>query len=328
MKISSPVVYGSGAYIAHKTLESAIDNYKVLPYSPYFEYIPPSISYFRDKSADLVHAPINYATFSRLADKPLVTTFHGFVLDKYMDQFSSFSQKIHYRTDLKWLTLKGLKQASAVTCVSNYLAKKIREELHYREEIRTIYNGIDTNKFFPKKNKLKNNSRIKVLFCGNPTKKKGADLIPKILDKIDQNIELIYTAGLRSNKNPIRHPRAYCVGKVSHDDMPSLYNEADILLFPTIREGFGLVVAEAMACGLPVVTTNCSALPELIDDSKGGFLCEPGDVLMFAEKISILAESSQFRSEMGLHNRHKVEQFFNLEKMITEYKSLFEEILS
>lgn len=328
MKISSPVVYGSGAYIAHKSLESVINNYKVLPYSPYWEYVPPAISYFRDRSADLVHAPINYATFSRLPEKPLVSTFHGFVLDKYMYQFSSLFQKIHYQTDLKWLTLKGLKQSSIVTCVSKYLAEKIREELHYTGEIRTIYNGVDTNKFFPEGSKLKNETKVNVLFCGNPIRKKGADLIPEILNQLDAGIELIYTTGLNSNKVAIQHPRAFCVGSVSHDDMPLLYNKADILLFPTVREGFGLVVAEAMACGLPVVTTNCSSLPELVDDNKGGFLCATGDVKMFAEKITVLAESLQLRKEMGLYNRHKIQQLFTLDKMVIKYRHLFEEVLS
>ena len=58
--------------------------------------------------------------------------------------------------------------------------------------------------------------------------------------------------------------------------MPERYGSMDILLMPSVREGFGLSIAEAMACGLPVVATNCSAIPELIDDGKGGFLCPPG----------------------------------------------------
>jgi glycosyltransferase involved in cell wall biosynthesis len=110
--------------------------------------------------------------------------------------------------------------------------------------------------------------------------------------------------------------------------MPQIYQQADILLFPTVREGFGLAAAEAMACGLPVVATNCSSLPELIDNGKGGFLCPIGDVEAFAEKINFLAENPELRREMGEYNRAKVEKMFTLNRMVGEYQQLFEEVLS
>lgn len=117
------------------------------------------------------------------------------------------------------------------------------------------------------------------------------------------------------------------VGSVPFEEMPNLYRDMDILLMPTVREGFGLSVAEAMACGLPVVASGCSSIPELIDDYKGGFLCPVGDVNVFAEKINILAESPSLRKEMGEYNRAKVEKMFTLNRMVNEYKKLFEEVM-
>jgi glycosyltransferase involved in cell wall biosynthesis len=98
-------------------------------------------------------------------------------------------------------------------------------------------------------------------------------------------------------------------------------------LFPTVREGFGLVAAEAMACGLPVVATNCSSLPEIVVDGKGGFLCELGNAEEFAEKINLLANSPELRREMGEFNRARVETLFTEERMIKEYQQLFEEVM-
>ncbi|MRR18410.1 MAG: glycosyltransferase, partial [Deltaproteobacteria bacterium] len=85
---------------------------------------------------------------------------------------------------------------------------------------------------------------------------------------------------------------------------------------------------EAMSCGLPVVATDCSSLPELIDEGKGGFLCPVGDVDAFADRICHLAENARLRREMGDYNRAKVEKLFTLNRMIAEYQKLFEEILS
>ena len=118
------------------------------------------------------------------------------------------------------------------------------------------------------------------------------------------------------------------IGAVPFKEMQALYRQMDILLMPSVREGFGLAVAEAMACGLPVVASNCSAIPELIDDGKGGFLCPVGDVAAFAEKINFLADSPQLRHEMGEYNRSKVEKMFTLERMVKEYRELFEKVLS
>lgn len=96
--------------------------------------------------------------------------------------------------------------------------------------------------------------------------------------------------------------------------MPQRYHQMDILLMPTVREGLSLAVLEAIDCGLPVVASDCSSLPEQVDPGKGGFLCPVGDVNAFAEKLNLLTESPALRREMGEYNRSKVEKIFNLEQ--------------
>jgi glycosyltransferase involved in cell wall biosynthesis len=110
--------------------------------------------------------------------------------------------------------------------------------------------------------------------------------------------------------------------------MPNRYRRMDMLLMPTVREGFSLAVLEAMACGLPVIASRCSSLPEQIDDGKGGFLCPVGDVKAFAEKINLLAASPALRKEMGQYNRAKIEKEFPLDRMVKEYQQVFSEVLS
>jgi glycosyltransferase involved in cell wall biosynthesis len=105
--------------------------------------------------------------------------------------------------------------------------------------------------------------------------------------------------------------------------MPRRYREMDILVMPTVREGFGMAVVEAMACGLPVVASDCSSIPELLDDGKGGYLCPVGDVAAFADRINMLAQSQKLRREMGDYNRAKAIETFGLEKMIAAYRHLF-----
>jgi len=77
-----------------------------------------------------------------------------------------------------------------------------------------------------------------------------------------------------------------------------------------------------------VVATNCSSLPELIDEGQGGFLCGLGNVDDFAAKINLLADNEALRQEMGAYNRAKVEDMFTLSRMVAGYSELFEEVLA
>lgn len=326
MKISSPMATGNGAYVVHRMLAEKIDGYCLHGYNPYLTLCPPllPLSVPKEKT-DLIHTTPDYSIFFRKRNTPLVVTFHGFYLDSFMNKYNTLGQRLHYNNVIRFLTSRALKSAKSVTVVSRFLAEIVKDEMGYPGEIRTIYNGIDVGTFYPAKDIKKNN--VKVLFCGNLTKRKGADLLPLIADRLNAGIEILYTTGLMDRKQNFSSSRLINIGSVPFVEMAKVYHQADILLFPTVREGFGLVAAEAMACGLPVVATNCSSLPELIINGKGGFLCKLGDADEFAEKINLLADSPNLRREMGQFNRARVEEKFTVDQMVGKYKNLFEEVL-
>ena len=328
MQISSPIAGGSGAYIIHQMLADGIDGYRVCAYNPWLTALPPALYMIcRQGHPDLIHTTPDYSFFSKRKDTPLVITFHNYVLDRWMRSYSSPLQRLHYATDLKWITRLSVARADVITAVSHFTADQVVRELGLQTRVRVIYNGVDEHSFAPRKRNTANGGKVRVLFSGNLIPRKGSDLLPDIVDRLNPGIELLYTTGLRSKQRLPDHPSVKCVGQVAFEDMPELYNSVDILLFPTIREGFGLAAAEAMACGLPVVTTDCSALPELVDHGKGGMLCPPGDSGAFADSINQLADSVSLRREMGEYNRARVEQQFTAHRMIRNYISLFEETL-
>jgi glycosyltransferase involved in cell wall biosynthesis len=321
---------GNGAYIVHKTLENRIPNYQVIPYNPYRTLFPPSLLLLgRFSGAGLIHTAPDYAFFHVRKNIPLILTFHNYVLDRFMRDYSSSLQKVHYQTDLKIFTKLAVEKADTLTAVSQYTADLVKREMKLADNIKVIYNGVDHTRFTPKKTKhKKQTSKINVLFCGNLTRRKGAQWLVPIAEKLHMGINIVYTSGLRSSGMLADHSQLQCLGTIPYHIMPAVYQDADILLFPTVREGLSLAALEAMSCGLPVVATDCSSLPELIDDGKGGFLCPLGDVDAFADKIRLLAENPQMRSEMGDYNRAKVEKMFTLDRMVGQYQELFEEVLS
>ncbi|MHB1349598.1 MAG: glycosyltransferase family 4 protein [Desulfobulbaceae bacterium] len=326
MNIFSPMAKGSGAYILHQSLSEKIKGYTLQSFNPYWTLCPPALPFLfpHNSHVDIIHTTPDYSFFFK-KKIPLVVTFHGFVVDRETARYSTFLQKVHHLTALRFFIKLALKSATRVTCVSQFTAEMIRNNLNYTGKISVIYNGVDTTKFTPAKKQ--EDSKVKVLFSGNLTRRKGAHLLPDIASSLDKNIELCYTSGLRG-KNPLPNmPNMRNIGPIPYAAMPAVYQGADILLFPTVREGFGLAAAEAMACGLPVVTTNCSSLPELVVDGKGGYLCEIGNTEEFARRINQLAQSSILRKEMGEFNRTRVEERFTLKQMVDNYHDLFTEVM-
>ncbi|ABC78153.1 lipopolysaccharide 1,2-N-acetylglucosaminetransferase [Syntrophus aciditrophicus SB] len=325
--ILSPMPTGNGAFVLHKIIEAGIKGYRVLPYSPYREFFPASLPFLLcGQKPSLIHTTADYGICFHRRGIPLVLTLHGFFLDSMIQRYSTFIQRIHYKTDLRWFTLASLKTADVVTSVSRFIAETAQQELGLSRKIRVIYNGIDTTAFFSSKNKT-NGKFLRVLYAGNLRRRKGAFLIPVIAQHLNPGITIEYTRGLRVISSLPSAPNLIDIGNIPKKDMPELYRQYDLFLFPSVREGFGLVIAEAMACGLPVVATNASAIPELVIHGKGGFLCEIGNATDFAEKINLLAEAPDLRREMGEFNRARVEKYFTQERMIREYSELFEKTL-
>lgn len=99
-------------------------------------------------------------------------------------------------------------------------------------------------------------------------------------------------------------------GHVPASEKVDYYRLADMLVFPSTMEGFGLVVAEAMSCALPVVVSDCGSLPELVLPAAGGLLAGPSDRDAFARGILSLLGDAALRRRFGAANRERVERLF------------------
>lgn len=101
-------------------------------------------------------------------------------------------------------------------------------------------------------------------------------------------------------------------GYIAEADKVAYYNLADLFVFPSLLEGFGMVVAEAMACGVPVVSSNAASLPEVIGDA--GLLASPTDVAQFSQQILRLAQDGDLRRQLGEQGRRRVAENFSWAK--------------
>lgn len=94
-------------------------------------------------------------------------------------------------------------------------------------------------------------------------------------------------------------------GVVGLEDLRKFYSEADIFVLPSLYEPFGIVFAEAMSFGLPIVATRVGGIPELVEDEGNGFLVPPGDVDSLADAIDKLASDAELRERFGRRSYEK-----------------------
>ncbi|MEK7728915.1 MAG: glycosyltransferase family 4 protein [candidate division KSB1 bacterium] len=107
------------------------------------------------------------------------------------------------------------------------------------------------------------------------------------------------------------------------DDAAAIMQAIDVLLLPSYWEGFGIVILEAMACGRPVITTNISSMPEIVDDGRTGYLIPPGATAALAERAVELLQNKSLRESMGRAGRARVAEHFSHDVMIDRLEKLF-----
>jgi len=333
MNILSPMPTGNGAYVLHEQLASRIKGYRMRPYSPWWTLFPAALPAFSSSRADLIHSSSDYGLFFKRRRVPLVATVHNYVCDSFMRPYSSRFQYLHYQTDLRMFTRRTLETADRVVAISRFMIDRVRDDLGISVPMRLIYNGVDEQQFTPAATSLRRvGAPIRILFCGNLNRRKRPDLLVPLANALGDGFEIHYTEGLAAvgalHEKPLPSAASlHNLGKVAHANMSEVYRSMDVLFMPSVREGFGLCVAEAMACGLPVVAADASALPELVHQGQGGYRCPIDDVAAYARALKRIAESPEQTKRMGEYNRALVEDRFTLSRMVSEYKMLFEEVM-
>jgi L-malate glycosyltransferase len=235
-RVISPMGLGNGAYIVHKILEAHIPWYRVESYHPYWTLFPFALKIVTStKGADLIHTTSDYGIFFHRKKIPLVLTIHGYMLDSWIRTFSTWPQQVHCATDLRLFTKMSLCKASVVTAVSHYIARLTQENLQVSIPIKIIYNGVDTNMFFPIRHSITPQKEVRVFFSGNLKVRKGSHWLPDIAQRLNKNIRIFYTQGLRAKKNLPPAPNLESIGAVPFKQMPDRYRQMDILLMPTVR---------------------------------------------------------------------------------------------
>lgn len=177
--------------------------------------------------------------------------------------------------------------------------------------------------------------RYRVIAVGRYSHEKGHDLLLRIwslVEKACPDWQLdVYGSGDRSpylkmmDDLSIDKSRCHLNGNIV--DVENEYLQSSIFVHPSRSEGFGLVIVEAMACGLPVVSFDCENGPRsIITDDVDGFLIPTFDIRLFANRIITLTKDEDMRRQMGENGLLKSHQY-GIEQVARQWKSLFDELM-
>ncbi len=267
---------------------------------------------------DSIHFPNqHFGRFGMHLKVPYVITVHDII--RYFDMFSDepfIGPPTGLDRRLLSLDYRGVREAAAVIAVSQKTKDDLVEFLEIPENrVFVAHNGVDHARFHPVKRRVLDFRYV--LYVGSEHPRKN---IATILDSMRllkgraecADLKLVMVGGPPSDQ-PFRNQTLAAIaerrleddvmlmGRVPADDLPAYYSGARCLAFPSLSEGFGLPLIEAMACGCPVVISNVGALPEVAAGAAS--VVDPRDSVALANRIAEFITDTDVRrtkSEQGL----------------------------
>ena len=294
-----------------------------------YEFFPTLLGAVRPPNGtNLIHGNSWNAFAFKKRAIPLVVTEHLGVFDPAAPAHKSVPQIIYHETLLRHFVKRSLRAGSAITAVSHFTAMGLQRSLAIASA-QVIHNWVDTRTFIPNGTPARRPGPFRLLFMGNPIRRKGSDLFAPIMRSLGADFELYFTSGRRRLNARKIAPNMFPIGQFTNDrDLVKVYQDCDALLFPSRFEGFPLVVLEAMACAKPVIAANVSSLPEVIEDGVSGILCPSDDIDAFVAACQQLAREPQTCERYGAAARERVTRHFSEDVIIPRYVGLYRRLLA
>lgn len=233
-----------------------------------------------------------------------------------------------------------------IVAISEFTKKEIIEKFDVSpEKIEVSYIGVQKNKYFPKEkdqkliNKYSLQKKTALLFLGGLKKRKNVSFLIDLIKEIHNRNIILLICGSGEEGAFLKEKvinlglenQVKFTGFIREDEKNDYYNLADIMLFPTLKEGFGLLPVEAGLCGKPTIASRVAAVPEVIIDGKTGLLASPNDKEDWLDKISLLIKDKKLRENLGKNSleyyRKMYKEKFNWNIIAKKYLNLYVDAL-
>jgi N-acetyl-alpha-D-glucosaminyl L-malate synthase BshA len=320
--------------------EVRVTTYPLFDYPPYETALASAmVDVINNHQLDLlhVHYAIPHASAAYMAKKiveadgryiPVITTLHGTDIT-LVGKDKTFAPVVAF----------SINQSDAITAVSQNLKDETFRTFRIEKDIRVIYNFVDTNRFRKKpidafRRVIAPNGERILMHASNFRKIKRVQDVVRIFEIVRETLpsKLLFVGDgpERSEAESLCRELDIVddvrfVGK--QEQMEEILAVADLFLLTSEYESFGLAALEAMAAGVPVVSTNAGGLPEISINGETGFLDDIGDIhAMSAHAIQILADDKtlqQFKANAVAHAKN-----FDIHRIVPQYEALYNRFLT
>ena len=210
-----------------------------------------------------------------------------------------------------WTNVLNFRLAKMVVPWSNWAADSIINEYGVpRERVQVIPTGLDTSYWQPGIAE-RQHERLRLLFVGGNFERKGGRLLLDVFRGLDlqarAELHIVTRDPVESAPGVVVH---HNIGNNSLD-LLRLYQASDVFVLPTMADCFSNASIEAMAVGLPVITTNMGGIPDIVEHGKTGLLVEPGDGQELAAALTHLTDSQYERESFGKAARARALHLFD-----------------
>ncbi|MEI1421846.1 N-acetyl-alpha-D-glucosaminyl L-malate synthase BshA [Bacillus cabrialesii] len=317
--------------------EVEVNQYAVFKYPPYDLTLASKIAEVAEReNLDIIHAhyALPHAVCAYLAKQMLkrnigiVTTLHGTDITV-----------LGYDPSLKDLIRFAIEASDRVTAVSSALAAETYDLIKPEKKIETIYNFIDERVYLKK-----NTAAIKekhgilpdekvVIHVSNFRKVKRVQDVIRVFRNIagKTKAKLLLVGDGPEKSTACELVRKYGLENQvlmlgNQDRVEELYSISDLKLLLSEKESFGLVLLEAMACGVPCIGTNIGGIPEVIKNNVSGFLVDVGDVAAATARAMSILEDEQLSERFTEAAMEMLKNEFSSQKIVSQYEQIYADL--
>lgn len=299
---------------------------------------------FREFQPDVVHIQDHYFLCSAAVNEarrmqiPLIGTNH-FLPENLLPIFRKHTAMRHLLSIPLWKMMLSVFNKLDMAATPSRTAAQILRAQRIRIPVRAISNGVDTNRFRPDPETDRPGVRrtyglspdhTLFLYIGRLDGEKRVDTLLEavsLLPRDDFQLVIggygLYEQALRKQAQALGlEGRVAFIGFVGPDQLPALYNSADIFVMPSPEELQSIATLEAMACGKPILAANGRALPELVESGINGYLFQPVQPEDIARKMNQLMEEREKWLAMGQASFER-SQGHSLQNTITHYEEQY-----
>lgn len=250
----------------------------------------------------------------------------------------------HRMPGVKRLVTEVVEQADRVLAVSRDLAARIEGLATPSVPVRVVYNGVDSERFAPAADRAAVRARlglpkegVGLCFVGRLVEAKGLVELFEAFEALASEQPDLWLAAVgagplrdllqsRAQAAGVGH-RVFLPGALPHDRVPGWVQAADLFVLPSHNEGLPNVALEAMATGIPVVSTRIGGIPEAVADGRTGQLIPVGDVPALRQALGTLIRDEGRRRAMGRAGLNRVREAFTWERSAASLLAVYREVL-